>query len=90
MKYLLNFYFLKTLHLENFTLGLVSQLSKWPPNLKFFTSIVTVNVILANCHELKRLGRLDQWGRVDRHQIESIRHEIKARNFDLIIDTGDA
>ena len=52
-------------------------------------SIVTVNVILSNCHELKRLGRLDQWGHVDRHQIESIRNEIKARNFDLIIDTGE-
>ena len=26
------------LHLEHFTLELVSQLSKWPPNLKFFPS----------------------------------------------------
>ena len=27
------------LHLDHFTLGLVSQLSKWPPNLKLFPSI---------------------------------------------------
>ena len=27
------------LHLDHFTLELVSQLSKWPPNLKFFPSI---------------------------------------------------
>ena len=27
-------------HLDHFTLGLVSQLSKWPINLKFFPSIV--------------------------------------------------
>ena len=29
----------KKLHLDHFTLGLVSQLSKWPLNLKFFPSI---------------------------------------------------
>lgn len=52
-------------------------------------SIVTVNVILANCGQLRKLGRLDQWGKVSRHQIESIRGEIQARNFDLIIDAGD-
>ena len=28
----------KKLHLDHFTLGLVYQLSKWPPNLKFFPS----------------------------------------------------
>ena len=74
------------------------SLFEWNPlqNLKSLTighgtnlSIVTVNIILANCHELKRLGRLDQWGQVDRHQIESIRNEIKARNLDLVIDTGE-
>ena len=31
--------FEKTLHLNHFTLGLVSQLSKWPLNLTFFPSI---------------------------------------------------
>ena len=30
------------LHLAHFTLGLVYQLSKWPPNLKFFPSIDVV------------------------------------------------
>ena len=61
------------------------------PNLSHGSrlSIVTVNVILVNCINLKRLGRLDAWGQVDRHQIDSIRNEIKARNFDLLIDTGD-
>ena len=29
------------LHLNHFTLGLVSQLSKWPLNFKFFPSVVT-------------------------------------------------
>ena len=52
-------------------------------------SIVTVNVILANCHQLAKLGRLDQWGQVNRQQITSIRGEIQARNFDLVIDAGE-
>ena len=39
-----NFLFKKPLHLDNFTLGLVSQLSKWPPNLKFFPSIARLVV----------------------------------------------
>ena len=52
-------------------------------------SIVTVNVILANCNQLAKLGRLDQWGQVNRQQITSIRGEIQARNFDLVIDAGD-
>ena len=38
-KKFIKFLFLKTLHLDHFTLGLVSQLSKWPLNLKFFPSI---------------------------------------------------
>ena len=29
------------LHLDHFTLGLVPQLSKWPPNLKLFSSIAS-------------------------------------------------
>ena len=32
------------LHLDHFTLGLVSQLSKWPLNLKLFPSIDGVEV----------------------------------------------
>jgi hypothetical protein len=65
-------------NLKELTIGHGSQLS-----------IVTVNVIIANCHQLKKLGRLDQWGQVNRTQIESIRSEIKARNFDLILETGE-
>ena len=52
-------------------------------------SIVTVNVIIANCGQLAKLGRLDQWGQVSRQQIKSIRKEIQARNFDLCIEAGD-
>ena len=48
-------------------------------------SVVTVNIILAQCHQLQRLGKLDQWGQIDRHQIDSIRQEIDARNLDLSI-----
>ena len=48
-------------------------------------SVVTVNIILAQCHQLQKLGKLDQWGQIDRHQIESIRKEIEARNMDLTI-----
>ncbi len=51
-------------------------------------SIVAVNVILANCGELRSLGRLDQWGRVTREQVDSIRTEIKSRNLDLVLHTG--
>ena len=40
------------LQLDHFTLGLVSQLSKCPPNLKFFSSIaipmVTICYLLVN------------------------------------------
>ena len=39
---LLHFLLIKTLHLDHFTLGLVSQLSKWSPNLKLFSSICYV------------------------------------------------
>ena len=35
----LNFVFKNPLQLDHFTLGLVSQLPKWPPNFKFFSSI---------------------------------------------------
>ena len=42
LKYLknpLNFDLKNPLHFDHFTLGLVSQLLKWPPNLKFLPSI---------------------------------------------------
>ena len=39
LKNSLNFDFKKILHLDYFTLGLVSQLSKWSPNLKLFPSV---------------------------------------------------
>ena len=39
LKYSLNFDLKKTLHLGHFTLGLVSQPSKWSLNLKLFRSI---------------------------------------------------
>ena len=53
-------------------------------------SILAVNVILVNCQKLQKLGRLDQWGKVTREQIDSIRAEIQARNFNLELDTGSA
>ncbi len=65
-------------HLKELMIGHGSQLS-----------IVTVNVILANCPQLAKLGRLDQWGQVNRQQIASIRGEIQSRNFDLVIDAGN-
>ena len=52
-------------------------------------SVVTVNIILSQCHQLQRLGKIDQWGQIDRDQIESIRKEVNARNFDLQIICGD-
>ena len=36
---ILSFVMIGNSNLDHFTLGLVSQLSKWPPNLKFFSSI---------------------------------------------------
>ena len=41
-----------TLHLDHFTLGLVSQLSKWPPNLKFLPS-VSVSKKVSKSNELQ-------------------------------------
>ena len=52
-------------------------------------SIVTVNLILANCPKLVKLGQLHNWGQVTQQQIASIRGEICARNFDLVIDSGE-
>ena len=39
------------MHLDNFTFGLVSQLSKWPLNLNFFTSTGTDQ----NCYQYWQL-----------------------------------
>lgn len=65
-------------HLKELTIGHGSQLS-----------IVTVNVILANCHKLVKLGNLNRWGQVTRQQISSIRNEIQARNFELILEADE-
>lgn len=65
-------------HLKELHIGHGSQLS-----------IVTVNVILANCNKLVKLGKLDRWGQVTRQQISSIRNEVQARNFDLILDAEE-
>ena len=40
------------LHLDHLTLGLVSQLSKWPPNLKWFHSIALAGM---DAEDKKRL-----------------------------------
>ena len=45
--------------------------------------------VLQNCPNLQRLRRISNWGKIDPDQIRTIRKEIKARNFDLIIDDGD-
>ena len=43
---------LKKLHLDQFTLGLVSQLPKWPLNLKFFSSVACYYIVESAVHYL--------------------------------------
>ena len=38
---------------------------------------------------LQRLRWVSRWGRIQHEQVRAIRKEIKARNFDLIIDGSD-
>ena len=38
---------------------------------------------------LQKLRWVSNWGRVDQEQILTIRREIKARNYDLIIDANE-
>jgi hypothetical protein len=38
---------------------------------------------------LQKLRWVSNWGRVDQEQIVTIRREIKARNYDLIIDANE-
>jgi len=38
---------------------------------------------------LQKLRWVSNWGRVDQEQILTIRREIKARNYDLIIDASE-
>jgi hypothetical protein len=38
---------------------------------------------------LQRLKRISKWGRINPEQIRTIRQEIRARNFDLVIDSSD-
>ena len=38
---------------------------------------------------LQRLRWVSRWGRIEQEQVRTIRKEIKARNFDLIIDGSD-
>ena len=52
-------------------------------------SKVNYSLLFQNCPALQRLKRISNWGRIDPEQIHTIRKEIKARNFDLIIDDGD-
>ena len=42
------------LHLDHFTLGLVSELSKWPLNLKFFPSIRVDKITEYLCEPLRK------------------------------------
>ena len=51
--------------------------------------LVILDSPFQNCPSLQRLRRISNWGRIDPEQIRTIRKEIKARNFDLIIDDGD-
>ncbi|TRY67081.1 hypothetical protein TCAL_03741 [Tigriopus californicus] len=49
-------------------------------------SIHIVNFIIERCPNLNRLGRLRNWGRLQKHEIEAIQKEISSRNFNLKFD----
>ena len=49
-------------------------------------SIDALNQVIQNCPELRKLGQVSTWGKINKHQLEAIRKEIKLRNFDLVID----
>ena len=49
-------------------------------------SINTLNQVIQNCPELRKLGQVSTWGKINKYQLETIRKEIKLRNFDLVID----
>ena len=82
---------------EDYAESLVmTTLFQWNP-LKLLTelkitkgaklSINALNHVIQKCPELRKLGQVSTWGKIKKHQLETIRKEIKLRNFDLVIDT---
>ena len=49
-------------------------------------SLHTLNEVIHNCPNLRRIGKISSWGKIGKHQLETIKNEIKLRNFDLAID----
>lgn len=49
-------------------------------------SIHMVNFIIEHCPNLNRLGRLRNWGRIQKQEIEAIQKEISSRNINLKFD----
>ena len=49
-------------------------------------SLNTLNEVIHNCPKLHKVGQISTWGKLNKHQLEIIRNEIKLRNFDLVID----
>ena len=50
-------------------------------------SLNTLNEVIHNCPKLQKVGQISTWGKLNKHQLEIIKNEIKLRNFDLVIDT---
>ena len=49
-------------------------------------SLNALNEVIHKCPKLRKIGQISTWGKVTKHQLETIRKEIKLRNFDLVID----
>ena len=49
-------------------------------------SINALNEVIHNCPKLQTVGQISTWGKVNKHQLETIKKEIKTRNLDLVID----
>ena len=49
-------------------------------------SLSALNEVIHRCPKLRKIGQVSTWGKVTKHQLETIRNEIKLRNFDLVID----
>ena len=51
-------------------------------------SLNALNEVIHNCPELRKVGKISTWGKIGKHQLETIRGEIKLRNYDLVIMTN--
>jgi len=52
-------------------------------------TIIAANILIQACPKLKRLGRLSNWGGVEKDQVAAVAKEIRTRNLDIVLDPQD-